>query len=161
MECTVWSHPQRAKVAPCCCQQHRLAGRWHWKVLLHLAFSPLTHRQGPFPPQSLRASGRDSLPFPSSLCFQLGMCWEMSSKAAFAVCSGSPPSCWTSSPGPAQLPWEARQDQQPGSLGNAPLGSMAHTATGCNSSSQRGKDVPALQGKALKGLKPKRSKILQ
>lgn len=32
---------------------HRLAGRWHWKVLLHLAFSPLTHGQGPFPPQSL------------------------------------------------------------------------------------------------------------
>lgn len=85
---------------------------------------------------------------------------RMCSKAAFAVCSGAQPAAgaW---PCPAQLPWEARQEQHPGSLSNCPLRSLAHTAMGCNSSFQQGKYVPALQGKILKGSRHKWSKILQ
>lgn len=124
-----------------------------------LPHGSLAHGQGPFQPQAFQDSAKDSLPF--RLLLPSASSWRMCSKATFAVCSGSPHSYWSSSPSPAQLPWEAQQEQHPASLRNCPRGSMAHTAKGWNNSFQQGKDVPALQGKALKGPKPKRSKILQ
>lgn len=95
------------------------------------------------------------LPFPSCLGFQLGMCWEMSSKEAFAVSSGSPHGFRTLS----QLPREA--EPAPREPREFPSVSMAHTAMLWNSRFQQGKDAPALKNKALKGLKHKWSKILQ
>lgn len=110
---------------------------------------------GSFQPQAFQDSVRDSLPF-----FPLLPAAECAAKPPLLSAQGAQPAAgaW---PCPAQLPWEARQEQHPGSLSNCPLRSLAHTAMGCNSSFQQGKYVPALQGKILKGSRHKWSKILQ
>lgn len=111
--------------------------------------------RGPSSHKHSRILSGFSLPF-----FPSASSWRMCSKATFGVRSGAH-QLLNLDPAPSHLPWEAQQEQHPGSLSNCPLGSLAHTAMGWNFSFQQGNAVPALQGKALKGPRPKQSKILQ